>query len=187
MGRLPDSPVETRLAATLFLLLIGLADIFGAWQVSNFASFAPRGVAATVAPQEHHEMAMACCGTSTMAETPVEPASLNQPTHRIERQLLVQDTHVHIPVYALTAAFLALIVLGLRMSSRRRILLILLVFAAPFADFAGLWGAHLFPQAGVFFGGLAVAGGLVMGLCYVVVLSVALFQFWFSRKDPKHA
>src|SRR5262249_27295921 len=30
MGRLPESPVEVRLAATLFLLLLGLANVFGA-------------------------------------------------------------------------------------------------------------------------------------------------------------
>lgn len=187
MGRLADSPVETRLAVTLFLLLIGLADLFGAWQVSNFASFTPRGVAGTVRPEEHHEMAMACCSTSTTAETPVEPASLNKPVHRIERELLVQDTHVHVPVYAMTAAFLALIVFGLRMSSARRVLLILLAFAAPFVDFAGLWGAHVYPRAGVFFGGAAVAGGFAMGVCYAIVLNVALLQCWFLRKDARHA
>ncbi|MGH9317844.1 MAG: hypothetical protein ACRD1P_12155, partial [Thermoanaerobaculia bacterium] len=93
----------------------------------------------------------------------------------------------HVPVYAMTAAFLAVIVLGLRMGPGRRVLLILLAFAAPFADFAGLWGAHLFPQAGVFFGGLAVAGGFAMGLCYAIVLTVALLQCWFLRKDARHA
>jgi len=187
MGKLPQGALEIRLTATLFLLLLGLADLFGAWQVGNFASFRPRGVAAAVAPQERHEMAMACCSTSTAAETPVEPASLNQPTHRIERELLVQDTHVHVPVYAMTAAFLAVIVLGLRMASAVRVLLILLAFAAPFADFAGLWGAHLYPGAGILFGGLAVAGGFAMGLCYAIVLVMALVQLWLTRKEIAHA
>ena len=41
MGRLPDSAVEARLAATLFLLLLGMADVFGAWQVRQFAAFTP--------------------------------------------------------------------------------------------------------------------------------------------------
>jgi len=187
MGKLANSPVETRLAVTLFLLLIGLADLFGAWQVSNFASFTPRGVAGAVRPEEHHEMAMACCSTSTIAETPVEPASLNKPTHRIERELLVQDTHVHVPVYAMTAAFLAVIVLGLKMGSGKRALLIWLAFAAPFADFAGLWGAHVLPGAGVFFGGVAVAGGFAMGICYTIVLTLVLLQCWFLRKDARDA
>jgi hypothetical protein len=187
VGQLSESALEVRLAVTLFLLLIGLADLFGAWQVSNFASFTPRGVAAVVMPQERHEMPMACCMSSSLAELPVEPESLNKPAHRIERELLVQDTHVHIPVYAMTAAFLALIVLGLRMSSPRRVLLILLAFAAPFADFAGLWGAHLFPRAGALLGGLAVAGGFAMGICYAIILVVALRQFWFPRKESRHA
>ncbi len=48
MGKLPDGPFEVRLAAILFLLLLGVADLFGAWQVKNFASFTPKGIAATV-------------------------------------------------------------------------------------------------------------------------------------------
>ncbi len=52
MGKLPQSPVEVRLAVTLFLGLLGIADFFGGWQVKNFAAFTPRGVAATVAPED---------------------------------------------------------------------------------------------------------------------------------------
>ena len=55
MGKLPESPFEARLAATLFLLLLGVADLFGAWQVRNFAAFTPDGVARAVAPSGHHE------------------------------------------------------------------------------------------------------------------------------------
>ena len=35
MGRLPQSPFEVRLAVTLFLGLLGIADFFGAWQVQQ--------------------------------------------------------------------------------------------------------------------------------------------------------
>jgi hypothetical protein len=187
MGRLPQSPLEVRLAVTLFLGLLGVADFFGAWQVRNFAAFTPRGVAATVAPEQHHAMAMECCSVTSMQEKPVEPASLDHPTHRITRDLLVQDTHIHIPVYAMTAAFLALVLFGLRLSSRERTGLVLCAFAAPFLDFVGLWGAHVAPDLGAFFGALAVGGGFAMGICYLVVFIVAMVQMWLPGKENTHA
>ncbi|HEY7113320.1 MAG TPA: hypothetical protein VIA45_10355 [Thermoanaerobaculia bacterium] len=187
MGKLPESPFEARLGATLFLLLLGVADLFGAWQVRNFAAFTPRGVATAVARTGHHEMAMACCTVSTVAETPVTPESLDRTEHHIDRELLVQDTHVHVPVYAMAAGLLALIVLGLRLSSRARSAIIALLFAAPALDFAGLWGAHLLPDAGAAFGAAAIAGGFLMGAGYLTVLAVAVVQLWIRKKEPSHA
>jgi hypothetical protein len=187
MGKLPGSPFEARLAATLFLLLLGLANLFGAWQVRNFASFTPRGVAATVGARESHEMTMACCSLTTAAETPIDPEALNRPEHHIDRELLVQDSHVHIPVYAMTAALLSLLVLGLDLTSRARSLLILLLFVAPFLDFAGLWGAHLLPGAGTALAILALAGGFAMGVAYVAVLVMAVYQLWIRKKETIHA
>ena len=182
MGKLPHSALEIRLAATLFLLLLGVANIFGAWQVRNFAAFTPSGVAASVAPEAHHDMTMACCQTSAAEEKPVDLATLNRPRHQVSRDLLVQDTHVHVPVYAITAALLSLIVFGLSLSSGARVALVLCAFAAPFFDFTGLWGAHLFPNAGTFFGGMAVGGGFSMGIAYLIVLALTLSQCWFFRK-----
>jgi hypothetical protein len=177
MGRLPDSAVEARLAATLFLLVLGLADIFGALQVRQFAAFTPRGVAASMGSAPHvHGMDM-----------PVDPDSLNEPVHHIDRELLVQDTHVHVPAYAMTAAFLSLIVLGLRLSSSRRVLLIGAAFAAPVLDFAGLWGAHLFNRSAAVWGAVALVGGFAMGAVYLFVLVLTLTQCWFNRKDGLHA
>jgi hypothetical protein len=181
MGRLPQAPLEVRLAATLFLLLLGVADFFGAWQVKSFAGFTPRGVAATVQVDEARPMAM-CEHCSSMAtEHEVDLAALDRPRHTIGRELLVQDTHVHVPAYALTALALSLIVFGLALRSGARSAIVLLAFAAPFADFAGLWGAQLWPEHGLLFGGLAVAGGFSMGLAYLAVLVLALAQCWLSR------
>jgi hypothetical protein len=181
MGKLPEGPIEVRLAATLLLLLMGVANFFGAWQVRQFASFTPAGTAATVAPEGHHDMTMICCQTSAAEEKPVDIKTLDEPHHVINRELLVQDTHVHVPVYALSAGLLALIVFGLRLLSRLRVALVSLLFAAPLADFAGLWGAHLFPRAGSLFGFVAVAGGFAMGAAYLVILVLTLWQCWFSK------
>jgi hypothetical protein len=181
MGKLPQSPFEVRLAATLFLLLLGVADLFGAWEVKNFAAFTPAGTAATVAPETPHAMAMcAACGTMAM-EHPVDLASLDRPKHVINRDLLVQDTHVHVPVYAITALLLSLLACGLRLGSRARSAAVLAAFAAPFLDMMGLWGAHLLPRAGWLFGGITVAGGFSMGLVYLFVLAVTLSQCWWRR------
>src|SRR5262249_56600868 len=80
---------------------------------------------------EGHDMAAS-------SEKPVTLETLDKPRHHIDRDLLVQDSHVHIPAYAMTAAFLVLIAFGLRLSSRSRAILVLLAFAAPFLDFLGL-------------------------------------------------
>jgi len=188
MGKLPQAPFEVRLAATLFLLLLGVADLFGAWEVANFAAFAPRAVAATVAAEER-PMAMVGHGPSRAEETEVDLAALDRPRHTIGRDLLVQDTHVHVPVYALTAAALSLVVFGLALSSRARSALVALAFAAPFADFVGLWGAHLVRPLAVFFGAITVAGGFSMGLAYLIVLVLTLVQCWLpsARKERSHA
>jgi hypothetical protein len=179
MGKLPEGPFEVRLAATLFLLLLGLADLFGAWQVKNFAAFTPSGIARTVGALDHSMPEM---GHGAMEEKPVDLSTLNEPTHHIPRELLVQDTHVHVPVYAMTAAFLAILLFGLRLSSRARTGLVFLAFAAPFLDFAGLWGAHLSKGGGRFWGAIALLGGLLIGLAYLAVLVLVLNQCWFQRK-----
>jgi hypothetical protein len=168
-----------RLAVILFLALLGLADVFGAWQVKDFAAFSPAGIASTVAPGGP---SAGPAKTATGAEAPVDLNELNAPSRHIERDLLVQDTHVHVPAYALTAAALSLIVLGLRLTSVWRSVLIGAAFFAPFADFAGLWGAHLIPAAGTAFGALAMIGGFGMGLVYTVIAVVTIRQCW--RRQP---
>jgi len=207
MGKLPNGPLEVRLAATLFLLLIGLADLFGAWEVQTFSAFTPGGVAASLAPagvedtgMPKHDMPMsgheghdlAAMGheghdMAASSEKPVTLETLDKHRHHIDRDLLVQDSHVHIPAYAMTASFLVLIAFGLRLSSRSRAILVLLAFAAPFLDFFGLWGAHLSRSGLVLWGLLAVCGGFLMGLVYLVILVVTLWQCWFHRQGEVHA
>lgn len=178
LGWLPGSPFEVRLTVLLFLALLGLADVFGAWQVKNFAAFSPAGIASTVAPGGPPA---GVPDSESKGETPVTLNELNTPARHIERDLLVQDTHVHVPAYALTAAVLSLIVLGLRLTSGWRTVLIASAFFAPLADFVGLWGAHLLPSAGTAFGALAAIGGFGMGLVYTVIAIVASYQCWRRR------
>ena len=120
-------------------------------------------------------------------EKPISLESLDKPRHHIDRQLLVQDTHVHVPAYAMTAAFLAMIIFSLRLTSRTRAILILMAFAAPFADFLGLWGVHLWRGAGYAWAYLAIGGGFLMGVVYVAVLVSTLLQCWFQGQGEPHA
>jgi hypothetical protein len=182
---LRESAVEIRLGVTLFLLLLGIADFFGAWQVRNFAAFTPKEVAATVAPESHTEMTMVCCSTSAAEEKSIDLSMLDHPKHQINRELLVQDTHVHVPVYAIAAALLTAVVCALALSTSARIALILGAFGAPFLDFAGLWGGSFFPAHGVFFGAVALVGGFSMGIVYLIVLVLALVQSWFHRPSKE--
>ena len=178
MGKLPGSALEVRLAVTLFLLLLGLANLFGAWEVRNFAAFTPAGVASAVGVFGHEGNH---ASGSASGESPVDLETLNEKKHHIDRELLVQDSHVHIPVYATTAALLVLIVFGLRLGSGSRVALVLLAFAAPLLDFVGLWGAHLWSGSGRVWGAVALLGGAMMGLVYLAVLSLTLKQCWFSN------
>ena len=177
---LRHSDLRVRWLVTLLLATLGTSYLFGAWMVALYAGFSPRKVAETYGPAGEAVMAMQMPPETTMVnERPVSMAEMGEEMHHVDRDLLVQDSHVHIPAYAMTAAFLALIVFGLRLSSRARVALILLAFAAPFLDFVGLWGAHLSSGAGVGWGAVAVAGGFLMGLVYLVVLLLTLSQCWF--------
>jgi hypothetical protein len=175
MGGLPEAPFEVRLAVTAFLLLIGLANLFGAWEVRNFSAFTPAGVAATVGTPKH--------GAHDMGDMPVDLENIGR--HSIDRQLLVQDSHVHIPSYAMIAAFVTLVIFGLRLSSRVRSILVAMAFGAPFLDFAGLWGAHLFPAVGTPLAAVAIAGGFLMGIIWLIVFLVSSNQMWMQRKETR--
>jgi len=65
------------------------------------------------------------------------------------------------------------------MPRRWRLVLIALVFAAPWLDFAGMWLTKLVsPHLAV----LTVVGGWAMGLGYTVVAGLAMWQMWLQKK-----
>jgi hypothetical protein len=100
--------------------------------------------------------------------------------HFVDTKLLVQDTHVHVPMYGVIAGLLSLVVLGLGVSRRWGYALITLLFAAPWLDFSGMWlTKFVAPQ----FALLTAAGGWTMGLGYTVVTLLALRRMWLPRKE----
>jgi len=128
---------------------------------------------------------MAMTMTMPPATTVVEqhPIQLRQvaaaDAYMVDRNLLIQDTHVHVPMYGVIAGVLSLVALGLEITAGARYVLITLLFAAPWLDFAGMWlTKYASPHLAV----LTVAGGFAMGIAYAVVAGMALWQMW----RPEH-
>ncbi|HEY6059955.1 MAG TPA: hypothetical protein VIV10_05170 [Gemmatimonadales bacterium] len=174
--------VDARLkwAVTCLLLTFGLAYLFGGVMVALYAGFAPKRIAATYA-----EPAAAVAPETTMVVEHAMPMSEfdvadSTEIHFVDTKLLVQDTHVHVPMYGVIAGLLSLVVLGLGVSRRWGYALITLLFAAPWLDFTGMWlTKFVAPQ----FALLTAAGGWTMGLGYTVVTLLALRRMWLPGKE----
>lgn len=171
---------------TCLLATFGLAYLFGAWMVGMYAGFTPERVAATYAPPRE-AMTMPMPPDSTMvvehAVTFSDFAAADTAgIHLVDRRLLVQDTHIHVPMYGVIAAGLSLIVLGLGLSQASSFALITLLFAAPWLDFAGMWLTKLVSPA---FASVTVIGGWAMGLGYTIVAVIAMRRMWFSRNERR--
>jgi hypothetical protein len=169
---------------TCLLATFGVAYLFGGWMVALYAGFTPASVARTYA-----EPGAAAAPESTM--TVEHPMQMNEfdaadstETHLVDTKLLVQDTHVHVPMYGVIAGMLSLVALGLGGSRRAGFTLITQLFAAPWLDFAGMWLTKL---ASPGFAVLTVAGGWAMGLGYTVVTLLALRRMWLMPKEERTA
>jgi hypothetical protein len=159
---------------TCLLATFGLAYLFGGWMVGLYAGFTPHDVAVTYAsPEMPMEMPP---GTTMVLEHPMALKEFaTEDHHTVDRNLLIQDTHVHVPMYGVIAAALSLVVLGLGLAPPRAYALITLLFAAPWLDFAGMWLAKLVSPH---FALLTVAGGWAMGLGYTIVAGAAMWRMW---------
>jgi len=97
---------------TCLLATLGVSYVFGALMVSLYAGFTPQRVAATYAGRE---MSMPMPPETTMVmEHPMSMTDFAKPeVHEVDTNLLIQDTHVHVPMYGVIAAALSLVVAGL--------------------------------------------------------------------------
>ena len=170
--------VRAKWLVTCLLATFGLAYGFGGVMVALYAGFTPARVAATYsAPQMAMPMPP---DTSMVTLRAMTMADFAKPEiHTVDRDLLIQDTHVHVPMYGIIAAVLSVIVLGAGLTPRAGIALITLVFAAPWFDFAGMWlTMYLSPRFAV----VTVIGGWAMGLGYLLVTAIAIRRMWFIQK-----
>lgn len=176
---LRHSDLRVRWLVTLLLATLGTSYLFGAWMVGLYAGFSTSKVAQTYGPSGEMSMTMQMPPDSTVVtERPVSMAEMGEEQHHVDRDLLVQDTHVHMPMYAVIAAALSVIVLGLAISRSAGLALITLLFAAPWLDFAGMWLTKL---ASPRFAIIALAGGWAMALGYTIVAVVATYQMWWRK------
>ena len=173
--RRADAPIKW--LVTCLLATLGLSYVFGAVMVALYAGFTPARVAATYAGPE---MTMQMPPETTMVVThPMSMTDFARPeTHAVDTNLLIQDTHVHVPMYGVIAAVLSLVVLGLSLQRTWALGLITLLFAAPWLDFAGMW---LTKFASPHFAIVTLLGGWAMGAGYTVVAALAVKQMWFSQ------
>lgn len=169
------SDARVRWLVTLLLATLGVAYVFGAWMVGMYAGFTPHTVAATYVEPTMMNMPMPA-ETTMVVEHDVSPAEMGrEPQHQVDRALLIQDTHVHVPMYGVIAGVLSVIALGLAIPRWMGFALITLLFAAPWLDFMGMWLTKL---ASPHFAIVTLAGGWAMGLGYTIVAAVAIWQMW---------
>jgi hypothetical protein len=177
---LRHSDLRVRWLVTLLLATLGTSYLFGAWMVGLYAGFSPTKVAETYGPAGEAMMVMQMPPDSTVVtERPVSMAEMGEEHHHVDMDLLVQDTHVHMPMYAVIAAVLSLVTLGLTLPRRGGLAIITLLFAAPWLDFAGMWLTKL---ASPRFAIVTLAGGWAMALGYTIVAVLATYQMWWRKQ-----
>src|SRR5882762_5322440 len=174
-----DSPsVASRPVTSHLMRTLGLSYVFGAVMVALYAGFTPQSVAATYAGPEM-SMPMPPETTMVVQRPMVMTDFATAQVHTVDTNLLIQDTHVHVPMYGLIAAALGVVVAGLSLPRTWALGLIVLLFAAPWLDFAGMWLTKL---ASPRFAIVTLAGGWAMGVAYLIVAALAVQQMWFSRE-----
>ena len=127
-----------KLGALLFLLALGYAYVFAFLMVKTWSGLTPARVQATYVPTPGmDEMQMP---TESHATTqPLDLGKVPEMQHTVDTNLLIQDSHIHIMIYAIVAALLTLIILGLDWPAWWRDTVIVAAFASGALDFAGQW------------------------------------------------
>ena len=177
--RLRDAPRSAKLAALLFLLVLGYSYVFAFLMVKTWAGLSPASVNATYAPAAPMDtMAMGEQSTSTMQ--PLDLSRVPEMKHTVDTALLIQDSHIHIMIYAIVAALLSIIMLGLDWPGWFRELMIVVAFGVGALDFAGQW----LMKAGLpGFAWLTIVSGWGMALVYLIVL-VETIRAIAARRTP---
>src|SRR5712692_2104137 len=126
--------VRVKWLVTGLLATLGLSYVFGAVMVARYAGFTPQSVAATYAGPEM-SMPMPPETTMVVQRPMVMTDFAKAQVHTVDTNLLIQDTHVHVPMYGLIAAALGVVVAGLSLPRTWALGLIVLLFAAHRLDY----------------------------------------------------
>ncbi len=168
--RLRRADFAVKLGAVLFLLVLGYSYVFAFLMVKHWTGLTPSSVSAAYLPGarlDESSMDM----RSHAATQPLDLASLDHEQHTVDTELLIQDSHIHIMIYAIVAALETLIILGLEWRPWWRTGIITAAFASGALDFAGQW----LMKAGIGgFAWLTILSGWGMVAVYLVVLAGTL-------------
>ena len=168
--RLSDAPRSVKLTAVLFLLVLGYAYVFAFLMVKTWSGLSPSQVQATYVPEKAMDMS-AMPEHSATTEAPLDLSTVPEMKHTVDTALLIQDSHIHIMIYAIVAALESMIIFGLGWPGGFRDLMIVLAFGFGALDFAGQWLMN-FGLPG--FAWLTLASGWGMALVYLIVLGGTL-------------
>jgi hypothetical protein len=157
---------SVKLGALLYLLVLGYAYVFAFLMVKTWSGLTPERVQATYVPKPGmEEMHMA---TQSRATTqPLDLGQMPEMQHTVDTNQLIQDSHIHVMIYAIVAALLTLIILGLDWPAWWRDAMIVAAFGFGALDFAGQW-LMKFGHGG--FAWLTIVSGWGMSLVYLIVL-----------------
>jgi hypothetical protein len=165
--RLRHASRSVKLAVVLFLVTVGAAYVFAFLMVRAYAGLSPSAVAATYARAESTLTPSSAAGPAVQTHD-VDLASLEEEPHRVDTNLLIQDSHVHLLLYAIVAALETLVILGLDWGPALRDAVIVAAFGSGLLDFAGQWLMH-FGWSG--FSWLTIVSGWAMAGVYVAVVA----------------
>lgn len=163
--KLRTMDLSVRLAAVLFMALLGYAYIFAFLMVKDWAGLTPAQVSATYAPRAPVSVEALPDATRSSTQS-LDLGEMSGETHHVDTGLLIQDSHIHIMIYAIVAALQTLLVLGLEWSPTWRNTVILAAFGSGGLDFSGQW----LMKAGLpGFSWLTILSGWLMAAAYVAV------------------
>ncbi len=162
---LREADRSVRIGALLFMLLLGYGYIFAFLMVREYAGLTPTDVRDTFMPTTVDEATLP--DESSSRSVPFNFDEMQETGHQIDTDLLIQDSHVHLMMFAVLAALQTLIVLGLGWPAWWRDTVIVAAFASAALDFSGQW----LMKAGLGgFAWLTILSGWTMMAVYVVVL-----------------
>jgi hypothetical protein len=148
------------------MLLLGYGYIFAFLMVREYTGLTPSDVRDTFVPVSVDETNLPI--ESSSQSIPLDLSQMDATSHRIDTILLIQDSHVHLVMFAVLAALQTLIVLGLGWPAWWRDTVIVAAFASAALDFSGQW----LMKAGLGgFAWLTLLSGWTMMAVYLVVLA----------------
>ena len=176
--RLRDAHHAVKLTAVLFLLVLGYSYIFAFLMVKTWAGLTPSQIQATYVPAPSMDMS-AMPEHSHASERALELGQVPAMKHTVDTALLIQDSHIHIMIYAIVAALESLVILGLGWPGWFRDGMIVWAFGFGALDFAGQW---LMKANLPGFAWLTMLSGWGMALVYLITLGGTLHAVLPVRK-----